>query len=423
MKPIAWALGLALAASAAGAQTYEVAWWTIDGGGVMRASGGVFAVSGTIGQPDAGGPFAGGVHGAHSGFWAVGLVDPHADLSVDLADSPDPVALGAGLTYAIRVANQGPATSPGTTLTGTLPGQVGFVSSSAGCAHAAGTVTCALGTLSAGSFVDVTIQVGVSPSATGVLAFTASASGGAPDPATANNSDTEATALRGTPFRGEIVHGLRHSADLAAVAGQPDLDLYRIRQEPRASYEVVLDAGSGDFGDAGAALERVAADGSTVLQASIPVGTGSARSLRFGNDTSSVVDDQLVRVRSLPCGSACGADDAYRLRAWETTGSIPRFNNTGSQLTIVLLQNAEASPITGRIDFWDASGALLHQHPVSLPPRGGLVLNTLTIVPLFGRSGSITIVHDGPYGGLTGKSVAIEPATGFSFDSPLEVRR
>ena len=33
--------------------------------------------------------------------------------------------------------------------------------------------------------------------------------------------------------------------------------------------------------------------------------------------------------------------------------------------------------------------------------------------------GAVTVVHDGPYGGLVGKSVALEPATGFSFDSPI----
>ena len=34
-----------------------------------------------------------------------------------------------------------------------------------------------------------------------------------------------------------------------------------------------------------------------------------------------------------------------------------------------------------------------------------------------------TVTHDGPYGGLAGKAVALEPASGFSFDTPLEPRR
>ena len=34
----------------------------------------------------------------------------------------------------------------------------------------------------------------------------------------------------------------------------------------------------------------------------------------------------------------------------------------------------------------------------------------------------MTLSHDGRYGELVGKAVALEPATGFSFDSPLETR-
>jgi hypothetical protein len=38
---------------------------------------------------------------------------------------------------------------------------------------------------------------------------------------------------------------------------------------------------------------------------------------------------------------------------------------------------------------------------------------------LAGRSGSVTLTHDGPYAGLSGKVVALEPATGYSFDTAL----
>jgi len=38
---------------------------------------------------------------------------------------------------------------------------------------------------------------------------------------------------------------------------------------------------------------------------------------------------------------------------------------------------------------------------------------------LQGVGGSITITTDGRYGQLTGKAIALEPATGFSFDSPM----
>jgi len=37
-------------------------------------------------------------------------------------------------------------------------------------------------------------------------------------------------------------------------------------------------------------------------------------------------------------------------------------------------------------------------------------------------TGTITVGHDGRYGDLSGKAVALEPATGFSFDSPMGYR-
>ena len=48
------ALGWLLATGAL-AQTYSIDWYTIDGGG-GTSTGGVYSVSGTIGQPDAGRP-------------------------------------------------------------------------------------------------------------------------------------------------------------------------------------------------------------------------------------------------------------------------------------------------------------------------------------------------------------------------------
>jgi len=49
---------------------YSIDWHTIDGGGGTSA-GGVYSVSGTIGQPDAGGPMTNGQSPVPSGFWAL----------------------------------------------------------------------------------------------------------------------------------------------------------------------------------------------------------------------------------------------------------------------------------------------------------------------------------------------------------------
>jgi hypothetical protein len=67
-----WAIAtllLVIALSAARAQTYSIDWQTIDGGG-GTSTGGVYSVSGTIGQPDAG-TMSGGSFTLQGGFWGV----------------------------------------------------------------------------------------------------------------------------------------------------------------------------------------------------------------------------------------------------------------------------------------------------------------------------------------------------------------
>jgi len=54
----------------AAAQNFAIDWHTIDGGG-GTSTGGVYFVSGTIGQPDAGGPMTGGSYSVTGGFWAL----------------------------------------------------------------------------------------------------------------------------------------------------------------------------------------------------------------------------------------------------------------------------------------------------------------------------------------------------------------
>jgi hypothetical protein len=220
----------------------------------------------------------------------------------------------------------------------------------------------------------------------------------------------------------ELVHGSDQIHDLGALAGPAaDQDWYRIGQKGFASYEVTVDATSGDIG-AGVLLQRFASDGVTPVQTAVPVtaGLNYSQSLRWMNATSTSIDDQYVRVMSSGCDIDCGPDDVYRLRAFETTQSIPRFNNSATQITVLLLQNPSAYTITGNAYFWSTGGTLVAPHAFSLPAKNTLVLNTATVAP--GGSGAITIANDGRYGDLTGKTVALEPATGFSFDSPMVPR-
>lgn len=213
----------------------------------------------------------------------------------------------------------------------------------------------------------------------------------------------------------ELVHGWSQTGDL-----QQAPDVYRLLQQPYTSYEAVVDAVTGDA--PAALLERVAADNATVIQTGGAVGTGTARRLTWQNSVPAAVSAQTLRVGATACAPPCGADDVYRIRLYDTTYSISRFNNSATQATVLSLQNPTSVPVLVRTMFWGASGALLRLVEASIPARGVFVLNTSTVAELAGRSGSITVTSDAPYGTLTGKAVALEPATGFSFDDVMRPR-
>jgi hypothetical protein len=217
----------------------------------------------------------------------------------------------------------------------------------------------------------------------------------------------------------ELTHGADELQNLGPGTGPaPGQNVFRFAQPARSSFEVLVDATSGDIGPA-VFVERLASDNATVLQTGAAVGTGQSRSLRWQNALSSTVLNQSIRVRSNGCTVGCGADDVYRIRAYDTTYSIPRFNNSASQLTVLVLQNRTASTVNANAYFWSASGSLLYTYPLTLAARATLVLNTSSITALVGKSGAVTIAHDAGFGGLAGKGVALEPATGFSFDTLL----
>jgi uncharacterized repeat protein (TIGR01451 family) len=119
-----------------------------------------------------------------------------ADLALTLSDSPDPVASGAQLTYTLTASNLGPQAVNSVSVEQQLPSGPTFVSASStlgSCSPVGNTVTCTLGTLSAGA--NATITVVIRPMTTGVIASTASVSGAFPDPNPVNNSANATTSV------------------------------------------------------------------------------------------------------------------------------------------------------------------------------------------------------------------------------------
>ena len=77
-----------LLAPAALAQSFDLSWYTVDGGGGTSTGGG-FELSGTIGQPDAG-AMSGGDFTLEGGFWPGSGVfcfgDLNGDSTVNISD-------------------------------------------------------------------------------------------------------------------------------------------------------------------------------------------------------------------------------------------------------------------------------------------------------------------------------------------------
>ena len=334
-----------------------------------------------------------------------------------------PAGPGGTLVYTLQLTNFGPSASTGMTVTDTLPLQGSFVSSTPGsptCNEAGGAVTCSLPGLAVNASQMVTIPVTVNPGTFETISNTATVVGNEPDPVPGNDSDTEPT-LVGLPIESELGHGSEPWADLESVGGLLDEDFYRIGQKAYSSYEVVVDGTSGDIGTGqGPELDRIGSDGVSVVQSAVSAGAGSSRSLRWENDTSGVIPDEYLRVESAGCTTTCGPESVYRIRAWDTTLVYPRYNNSATQVTILILQNTADVAVSGHVEFWDGSGALVAESAFNMGPRGAFVLNTATVAS--GVSGTLTVSHDGAYGVLVGKAVALETATGFAFDTALQPR-
>ena len=69
MKKLILLFGFLIPAISFG-QQYAIDWFTIDGGG-GTSTGGVYQVSGSIGQPDAGPTMSGGNYSVDGGFWSL----------------------------------------------------------------------------------------------------------------------------------------------------------------------------------------------------------------------------------------------------------------------------------------------------------------------------------------------------------------
>jgi uncharacterized repeat protein (TIGR01451 family) len=122
-----------------------------------------------------------------------------AHLSIAKSASPSPAVPGTDETYTLVVSNAGPSRATNVRVTDPLPSGLSFVSASAGCGEAGGTVACTTDSLEAGASQAFTVTARVASSVEGCAGFanTATVTSDTPDPDAADDAASVCPQLEG----------------------------------------------------------------------------------------------------------------------------------------------------------------------------------------------------------------------------------
>jgi hypothetical protein len=217
-----------------------------------------------------------------------------------------------------------------------------------------------------------------------------------------------------------LMPGDTQEHDLESTIILADNDWIRIGRNNYHSYEARVTETTFALNINGAcaicpAFDRVDAAG-TVLTPSVGAAAG-AGVIRW-IDAPGGSADQFLRI-SVPPLQILGILSGYQVELTDTSYAVPRWNNTSTQVTVYLIQNHGSAAVTGNVYFFGPTGTLLHTQPFTIAAHGIEVFNTAGIPALAGQSGAAIVAHTGAAGTLAGKAVALEPGTGFTFDTPF----
>ncbi|SDH93044.1 Peptidase M66 [Actinokineospora alba] len=229
------------------------------------------------------------------------------DVDVHLTDSPDPVGAGTQLTYGLEAHNHGsPNTAYEVKVAQTLPSDVTFASASAGCAHAAGVVTCDLGDLAPGASASANVVVNVpadlvhNNGGPKDITSSATASHDGTDSNTANNTastTTKVVAMADVQVTGATATGPREV--LIGESGSVTFDVAIANAGPSSPIDTVLTTSAS--GDSGVTVTPAS---STSEQAALAV--GSPRTVR----TTAAVDCASPGVKTVTLTAALALKNA-----------------------------------------------------------------------------------------------------------------
>ena len=301
-----------------------------------------------------------------------------------------------------------------------FPVTVGFATAS-GSAAAPGDFTAASGTLSfpagaAERTVDVVIVRDLQDETDETFTL------GLSSPTNATLADATAVG----PIRDDDAPGAAGAGPRHALVGRPgrhpgpaaDADPYRSRRRrtrPTRSWWTPLRRPG-----AGPLLDRLAADNSTVLQprrrwapARRVSCAGRTRHVRPSPRSTCACAAPTARRTAGP--TTCTACAPTRRRCAARASTTRQAGHGLSDAEPQAAPRSRATPGSGTRPARCSRAAARARRAASL------VLNTSTLPGLAGQSGSLTVTQR-PLRSAQRKAVALEPATGFSFDSPLAPR-
>jgi uncharacterized repeat protein (TIGR01451 family) len=196
---------------------------------------------------------------------------------------PATVTEGHNLTWTLTARNNGPATATAVTVSDPLPANTTFVSASAGCSFAAGTVTCAAGTLAPGQTKVFTVTA-LAGSAGGSITNTAGVAAAQSDPVPGNNHATAVTALNHNPVCTAVAASPinlwppNHKLVPVVLSGATDADGDALTW---AVTGVTQDEPTNGLGDGDTAIDAVLGSGPNLLVRAERSGTGDGRVYRI----------------------------------------------------------------------------------------------------------------------------------------------
>jgi uncharacterized repeat protein (TIGR01451 family) len=310
------------------------------------------------------------------------VVAQAADLSLSLADAPDPVAPNGTLTYTLDVANNSTVTASSVSVTAQLPGSVVFVSISGSgwaCNTAGSTVTCTRASLAAGAAPAIAIVV-TAPGSHAALTATASVTSATTDLNTANNTASADTTVASDA---DLSLTQTDSPDPAGLGDPVTYVLHVTNNGPNPANSVTLTdtlpTGTAFVSASGAGWTCSQGGGAvTCTQASLAPGAASDVTLVVNAPASSATLINRAGVTSTTADSNAGNNASE-----ETTNVLscnPNVVNAGHSLVtaspaVAQADGADAAEVV--VTLRDNCGNLLAGRPVSLTSSQG-ALDTIT---------------------------------------------